>query len=369
MINKLKKHIDFKLICILSAVYFVFVIIYSGKNAYLRMALDIKMDWGPFIFSNLFDWFLITLFMMLIALTTKYFIRKKTKLIYIISIHLFSSFFIGAFTIGISWIVENYDKPIYNLSKTLSNIFNAYIRLIDLHFLIYLSLATMIYIYYYFQQIQESKVQTIKLQEQLSKSHLKFLQSQMHPHFLFNTLNGIHSLIDINKETSKNMIVDLSDLLRNVLEKKDQNLIELQEELSILQKYIDIKKMRFSDQLKFHIDIENGLENILVPNMLIQPLIENATKHGFSEKHATLDIFMSIYKKDNMLIVKVENNGKQLIEDYATLLKKGTGLSNLKERLEELYKTNYKLKIYNNSNRVITKVNLPIELSISEITS
>ncbi len=367
MINTLKKYIDFKLLGILSLVYLVFVIIYAGKNAYLRMYSNRPVDWGDFILWNMLDWALIMLFMIFIAFTTKMMMQKKTKLIYIALIHFFFSFFIGAFTLGFSWIIDNYGTPIKDLSNSFHSVFLSYIRLIDLHFLIYLALVTIIYMYYYFEMIQDSKVQTAKLQEQLSKTHLKFLQSQMHPHFLFNSLNSIHSLMDISIEKSKSMVVDLSDLLRNVLEKKDQNLIEFQEELFILKKYIQIKEARFSDQLNIQLNVEEGLENILVPNMIIQPVIENSTKHGYGKKHISLNILIDIYKKNNNLVIKVQNNGKELKEKLSALLKKGTGLNNIKERLDTLYGENYTLSIYNKLGKVFTKISIPINLSVSEI--
>lgn len=367
MLKYLKKHIDFKLIGIMSLAYGVFVIIYSSKNAYLRVYHERKTDWGHFVFANVLDWGLITIFMIFVAISTKYLIIKKIKLAYIIIFHLFFSFFIGAFTVGISWLIELLGNPETDAKREFSSVVLGFVRLIDLHFLIYLSLVTIIYMYYYFQKSRESKIQTIKLQEQLSKSHLKFLQSQMHPHFLFNTLNGIHSLMDINIEKSKSMVVDLSGLLRNVLEKKDENLIELQEELEILKKYIHIKKTRFSDQLIINLNVEAGLENVLVPNMLIQPIVENSTKHGYGSEFISLEVSVDIFKKNDNLVIKVKNDGKALKEALPTLLKKGTGLSNLKERLHTLYPNNYKLNIYNESNKVITKISIPIKLSISEI--
>lgn len=367
MLKYLKKHIDFKLIGILSLAYAVFVIIYSSKNAYLRVYHDRKTDWGHFIFFNVLDWCLITIFMIFVAISTKYLIIKKIKFVYIIIFHLFFSFFIGAFTVGISWLIELLCNPEVDAKREFGDVVIGFVRLIDLHFLIYLSLVTIIYMYYYFQKSRESKIQTIKLQEQLSKSHLKFLQSQMHPHFLFNTLNGIHSLMDINIEKSKSMVVDLSDLLRSVLEKKDENLIELQEELEILKKYIHIKKTRFSDQLIINLNIETGLENVLVPNMLIQPIVENSTKHGYSAEFISLEVTIDIYKQNDNLVIKVKNDGKALSEALPALLKKGTGLSNLKERLDTLYPNNYQLNIYNESNKVITKISIPIRLSVSEI--
>ncbi len=326
-----------------------------------------KTNWGEFIFGNILDWFLITIFMVFIAITTKYLIVKKTKFAYIIAFHLFFSFFIGAFTVGISWGIELLSNPEMEFKSGLSGVIRGYIGLIDLHFLIYLSLVTIIYMYYYFKKTQESKLQTIKLQDQLSQAHLKFLQSQMHPHFLFNTLNGIHSLIDINVEKSKAIIVDLSDLLRNVLDKKDQNLIELQDELDILKKYIHIKKTRFSDQLTFNLEVEEGLENVLVPNMILQPIIENSTKHGFSDTHKTIAVSISIKKHKDRVKVNIENTGRPINKPQSSLLKNGNGLSNINERLKTLYKTDYNLKIYNRNNKVITEIIFPLQFSISEI--
>lgn len=164
------------------------------------------------------------------------------------------------------------------------------------------------------------------------------------------------------------MVLDLSDLLRDVLDRKDDNLIELQDEINILNKYINIKKNRFSDQLSFKIEIEKNLENVLVPNMILQPIVENATKHGYSKEHNTLTIYIKIYKKDNHLILKVENSGVLLSAKCEELCKKGTGLHNIKERLNSLYGKNHTLNMHNKNNRVIVKIEIPFQLAIAELS-
>ncbi|WP_298237514.1 histidine kinase [uncultured Algibacter sp.] len=368
MIEKLKEYLDLKLIAILSGGYGLFILVQLFRAAYIRVNFFKEpIEWYELIKSNIIDWVVITVFIFFLVFTTKLMMHKKTKMVFIIFIHLFFSFFIGFFTIFLSNIVEKFTGSSSTSLMSFDTIIEWFVRLMNLHFLIYAALVTVVYMYYYLKQNEESKVKALKLQDQLSKAHLKFLQSQMHPHFLFNTLNGIHSLMDISLPKSKNMVVDLSDLLRNVLDKKDQNLIELQEELFILQKYLQIKKIRFSDHLKFHVTVEEGLENVLVPNMLIQPLVENATKHGYEIKHGILDIYIDIKKQNKKLIVKVKNNGKKLTEKTSLLFEKGTGLSNLKERLNTLYKDNYKLTLYNKQDFVITEIHFPIQLSISEI--
>src|SRR5690606_39068365 len=130
---------------------------------------------------------------------------------------------------------------------------------------------------------------------------------------------SIYTMIDIDLQKTKNLIVDLSDILREVLNQKDQNLIELQDELFILKKYINIIKVRFSDHISFTEDIESGLENYLAPNMLLQPLIENAIIHGITKKVKQLRVTIKINKKEDHLFFLIKNNGDLLKDDAETL--------------------------------------------------
>jgi two-component system LytT family sensor kinase len=369
MIKKTKHFLDLKLIGLLSALYAFFMIIYTSKNVYLilKNPNDLKTDWNIFFFKNFLDWIIVTCFLVLIVFITKMMMQKKVRLFYIIITHLFFSFFLGIFILGATWLIGIFSENQSIKGFTFDDYFIWFIRRIDIHFLIYVSSATIIYMYYYYNKIQVNQILTDKLEGQLSHSTLKILQSQMLPHFLFNTLNSIYSLMDIDVNKSKSMVIDLSDLLRSILEKKDQNLIELQDELFILQKYINIKKTRFPDQLTFNINIDGGLENVLVPNMLLQPIVENSIKHGYSKEHLSLEIFIRIYKENGFIVVKIENTGKKLNEDLSALIKKGTGLSNIKERLTSLYGENCILNIYNKPSTVITLVSFPIQLSVSEI--
>ena len=109
-------------------------------------------------------------------------------------------------------------------------------------------------------------------------TNLNMLKAQLHPHFIFNTLNSISALVEIDKEKSQNLIADFGDLFRDILEFKDENLIPLRKELEILDKYIAIISVRFSDHLSIEKEIENDVENELVPHMLLQPMVENAIK-------------------------------------------------------------------------------------------
>nr|WP_321235706.1 histidine kinase [uncultured Psychroserpens sp.] len=368
MIN-LKKYIDLKLIFaifllqlslnsfdVFQRFYFTYK---NGKETISRFE-------GIEIFSKLSEFIGVVIYMSIASILVNYTIQKKKSWKLSTLLHILIALTLPVFTWMIYFIITEWK---FNSLKLTEFFIDRYIRVVDYYLILYFLLLGLIYVYFYVKRIQISKIQNAKLKEQLSNTRLKFLQSQMHPHFLFNTLNSIHSLMDSDLKKSKEMIVDLSDVLREVLEHKDQNLIELQDELHLLYKYINIKKTRFSDHLNFYLNIKDGLENVLVPNMFLQPIVENAIKHGYSKNVLQLDVFLFIYKKENNLVVKVENNGEKIKENTATLLKKGTGLSNINDRLQTLFETDYEFKIYNKSNRVITKVCFPIKMSISKIST
>ncbi len=370
MVNRLKKYIDLKLILIIIIVqlilnlYDIFQRSFITKKGVLKLNYDIQ---GAEIFGKLAEFTGVILYMILVSIIVNFFIRKKTPLWIVTLFHLTVPITLPQFTWTIYHIPEIIKENSLKSLEFTDFYISRYVLNIKYYYTLYFLILGIIYLYFYLKKLQKNKIQTADLRAQLSDTKLKFLQSQIHPHFLFNTLNSIHSLVDIDASKSKNMIVNLSELLRNVLEKKNENLIEFQDELSILNKYISINKIRFSERLKFHIVIEDGLENILVPNMLIQPIIENAIKHGYNKEHIMLEVSIHIRIKFNMLFIRIENNGKKLSHKLSHLLKKGNGLSNIKDRLHTLYTDNHEFKMFNQNNKVITTIAVPIQLSISEI--
>lgn len=368
--KSISKYIDFKLFSILAIAYGVIEIINFLKLAYFKYH-DLsfrEISWSKIIFDvAIRDYITIMIFMLFVIMTTKKMLENKTKLWIIVVTHGFFSFFLGAFGPIINILYEVSTGLTSWSDISFDTYVLRYISVIDVNFLVYISLVTIIYIYYYFNRLKASEVEESELRAQLSQTKLKFLQTQIHPHFLFNTLNSIHSLMDINKERSKDMIVDLGDILREVLNQKDKNLIELQEELEILNKYLNIKKTRFSDQLNITIDVEDDLENVLVPNMLIQPIIENSVKHGYDANNNFLNVNLKIAKADDRLLITIENDGKSLNEKISKLLKKGTGLQNIKDRLFTLYGEDYSFKMFNKNVGVLTSISFPMQVSISEI--
>jgi two-component system, LytTR family, sensor kinase len=179
--------------------------------------------------------------------------------------------------------------------------------------------------------------ETARLNEELSRAQLAALRGQMDPHFMFNTLNSIASLVyDQRGDAAVGMIVALSEFLRRASEDSHRAQVTLQEEVEYLQRYIDIQKIRFGDRLRVSIDVPDELLATQVPNLLLQPLVENAIKHGVSKRRSGGEIRVAGMCRDGALRLTVYNDGPWEQEDMA-LAPHRIGLGNLRTRLKILH--------------------------------
>ncbi len=187
-----------------------------------------------------------------------------------------------------------------------------------------------------------------KLEEQerrLIQARLEALTSQINPHFLFNTLNSVSSLIRTDPNQARVMVLKLSNILRRLLRKHD-NFNALRDEISFIDDYLAIEVVRFGDKLRFEKEVDPNTLEMLVPSMLLQPLIENCIKHGLSSKVEGGTIRLRSRRVDSRLLLSVEDDGVGISETrLATLLEQGIGVSNVSERLKVLFGNDHKMNI------------------------
>ncbi|HWQ55821.1 MAG TPA: histidine kinase [Bryobacteraceae bacterium] len=187
-----------------------------------------------------------------------------------------------------------------------------------------------------------------KLEEQqrlLMQARLQALSSQINPHFLFNTLNSVSSLIRTDPAQARTMVLKLSNILRRLL-RKHENFTALREELSFIDDYLAIEVVRFGEKLRFDKDVDPETLDMLVPSMLLQPLVENSIKHGLSSKVEGGTIRLKARRVDSRLQLLVEDDGVGIPEsELATLLERGIGVSNVNERLKVLFQSDYRMWI------------------------
>jgi two-component system LytT family sensor kinase len=183
-------------------------------------------------------------------------------------------------------------------------------------------------------------------QQLLLKARMDALSAQINPHFLFNTLNTVSSLIRYDPDTARGVVIKLSNILRRLL-RKHETFVPLQEELDFIDDYLDIEVARFGrDNLQIHKQIEEHTLDAFVPSMLLQPIVENALKHGLAAKLGGGEITIRTSARDARLIVEIEDNGVGIPEDrMSQVFGDGIGISNVHERLRVLYGGDFQMHI------------------------
>ena len=192
--------------------------------------------------------------------------------------------------------------------------------------------------------MREEELKASELKQQLSESQFRLLKMQLHPHFLFNALHSISALIYSDPPRADRIISQLSDLLRLSLETTEVVTVPLQEELQYVMKYLEIERIRFSDRLQTSFSIEPGTLAVDVPNLILQPLVENAIKHGTSKLSGGGCIAIKVYKQRGGLVIAVEDNGPGFARNGVP---EGVGTSNVRERLQRLYAFRARLSMQN----------------------
>jgi two-component sensor histidine kinase len=214
--------------------------------------------------------------------------------------------------------------------------------------LVYGAVIGVCYAFDYYRKYREREFLATQLEAQLAQAQLESLRTQLHPHFLFNTLNGVVGLVRDNKnEAAVNMLVGLSDLLRHALEHSTQQEVELKEEIDFLELYLNIQQMRFSDRLQIKLDIDPNTTGALVPSLILQPLAENALRHGIGRSVASGLVGISSHLENGSLKLTVFDNGAGLPENWQLKSGGGIGLANTAARLEQLYGENHRLDVRN----------------------
>jgi LytS/YehU family sensor histidine kinase len=199
----------------------------------------------------------------------------------------------------------------------------------------------------YYHNSQQKELRATELSGQLARARLQVLKNQLQPHFLFNTLHSISGLMLTNVAAADRMMTFLSDLLRMSLEDKGDQLTTLNRDLEFLGAYVEIEKARFEDKLRVNFDIEPECLDAQVPHMLLQPLVENAVRHGTSRRSQPGEIDVIAKHRNRNLEIRILDNGPGFVGSAEDVFSKGLGLSVTRERLKVLYGNAQDCKIRN----------------------
>ncbi len=205
-------------------------------------------------------------------------------------------------------------------------------------------------------QLKEKEVEREKALKLATEATLSSLESRMHPHFLFNTINSISSLIQEDPARAEKMLSQMADLLRFSLDSGRTGLVPLSRELKIVRDYLEIEKARFEDRLRYDIQIPSDLEEIPFPPLSLQTLVENSIKYAVSVTRSGADIAIRGHRDGSQIIISVRDNGPGF---DSSNLPAGHGLSSLTARLQSLYQDAAQMKIFSQSGQTIVALQIP----------
>jgi signal transduction histidine kinase len=228
-------------------------------------------------------------------------------------------------------------------------------------FFVYWAILGVGYAFDYRERYREREAQAAQLKSQLAQAQLESLKMQLHPHFLFNTLHTIAGLVRTNeRQPAVNMIAGLSELLRHALESADEQEVPLREEVKFIELYLDIQQVRFPDRLTVRMEIADETLDAMVPNLILQPLVENAIRHGVSLKDSAGEVVINAYRDNGMLRIRVCDDGPGLQSGWRMEESKGIGLANTSERLKHLYGPEHRFELSNGATGgMVASISIP----------
>src|SRR5215471_968722 len=208
----------------------------------------------------------------------------------------------------------------------------------------------------YYQSFRASELAQSSLKTQLAQAQLRALKMQLHPHFLFNTLLSISSLVLEDPPKANSMIAQLGDFLRLTMENSNQQLVSLKEETEFLRCYLEIEQVRFGDRLTIALELEPQTLSVQVPHLILQPVVENAIQHAIAPRAERGHIIIEAKRLDSLLRVAVSDNGPGLTSNAIPSAKKCVGLTNVRTRLEQIYGPESRFELKNGGNGGLTVV-------------
>ncbi|MEI7595038.1 MAG: histidine kinase [Bacteroidota bacterium] len=233
--------------------------------------------------------------------------------------------------------------------------FSSAYRLI-IGFTFYIGTIMFYYLIVYYNSLQEQVKKEAFLVSTLKESELQILRSQINPHFLFNSLNSISSLTITEPTKARDMIIKLSDFMRYSLKNKDNRMVELSEELMNIENYMDIERIRFGNRIQFQQNITAQAMKAFVPSMIFQPLAENSIKHGVFSSSENVKVWLNADVKDDLLVITLKNEYE---ESNKSETGTGTGLSNIKRRMQLLFGSEDFVRIRIENNIFEVQISVP----------
>jgi sensor histidine kinase YesM len=305
-----------------------------------------SVTWGQAIGYSLGDWYVYALLSWPAVLLARRFPPEGAKVWRIAGVHLLAALAFSLAYVGLRSLVGLVHSRLVDEPVTYAEIFRPLLlNTFPYNLLIYGVIVTISHALAYYRKYHERTVHALELEKHLTEARLQALLRQLKPHFLFNTLNGIASLMHSDVNAADKMLVRLSELLRLTMHHRGQPRTPLREEIAFIEKYLEIERIRFRDRLAVNIAVAPDVLAVEVPSLVIQPLVENAIRHGIEPQARQGRIDIEARRDADRLLLIVRDNGGGMPAGGFT--REGIGLANTRERLRELYGDEHRFELAN----------------------
>jgi signal transduction histidine kinase len=302
---------------------------------------------GTLVALNCAYWYLWALFTPAIVWLSQHFRLERQGIARAVAVHvpsvvLFSLAHIAAMA-GVQWwmaVAAGRTFPWW--TEVERNTFQNF----DWEMMTYWAIAGLSHAVLYYRESRERALRAAQLETRLIEAQMRTLQQQLQPHFLFNTLHAISALMHRDVEAADRTLIRLSDLLRMTLENLGAQQVPLKVELDFLTKYLEIEQTRYADRLRVDFDVQPEALDVLVPTLLVQPLVENAIKHGIAKKKGPGHIAINAHAAHGKLCIEVRDDGVGLSDSALDALQRGIGVSTTRARLQHQYGADYRFEFH-----------------------
>jgi signal transduction histidine kinase len=317
------------------------------------------IPWSRAVRSSLGDWYVFALLSIPAFKLARRFSFERSNWVAVGILHLVAGLLFSSVYVALRGLLAYWESGTLGQEASLAQVWNAlFAKTFYLNLWFYWVIVAVAHAFDYYQRFHERELRASELEGRLAQARLQALQSQMNPHFLFNTLHTISALMHKDVDAADRMVMKLSELLRLALDNTDAHEVPLSQELDFLERYLEIEKTRFRERLNVEMNIAPDTLQARVPNLVLQPLVENAIRHGV-ERHARPGrIILRAQRENGQLALEVQDNGGGLPEGKP--LREGIGLSNTRSRLQQLYGAAQKFELKNvETGGLLARVLLP----------
>ncbi len=298
------------------------------------------------LLAGLQDWYVWALLAPGVFLLGRRFRLERDGWVRAAVIHLVAGSAVALVDLAAVTVINQYFGPTVSYVGTFSEVYpRIVLRYFHFAFIIYWVIVAAAHAIEYYSSSRDRELEAVTLQAELTEAQLAALRMQLQPHFLFNTLHTIASLVrDGRSEAATDTIARLGELFRRTLGNGQRNEVPLRDELSFIEAYLEIEQTRFADRLAIRFDIDPATLDVRIPTMALQPLVENAIRHGIARDPSAGRIEVRSLPRNGSLRVEVRNDGPACLQE-PTAAGAGLGLRNTQARLSRLYGTGYLLEV------------------------